>query len=53
MPNDLRTRVKISGNRSYDVMNRLQILELNIIEAMWVHLDREQNERQPTSKDET
>jgi len=27
-------------------------LELSIAEAVWDHLDREQNKRQPTSKEE-
>jgi len=33
-------------------MNSPQSLNLNIIEAVWDHLDREQNKRQPTSKEE-
>jgi len=29
-----------------------QELDLNIIETVWDYLDREQNKRQPTSKEE-
>jgi len=34
------------------VINHLQSPDFNIIEAVWDHLDREQNKRQPTSKEE-
>jgi len=51
MPNDRRIRLKISGNRSYGVMNPSQSPGFYIIEIVWDHLDREQNKRQPTSKD--
>ena len=44
--------LKISGNRSYGGMNPAQSPDLNIIEAVWDHLDREWNKRQPTSKEE-
>ena len=33
-------------------MNPPQSLDLNIIEAVWDHLERERNKRQPTSKEE-
>ena len=52
MPNDTRTGLKISGNRSYGVMTPPQSLDLKIIEAVWDHLDRERNKRQPTCKEE-
>ena len=52
MPNDTRSGLKISGNRSYRRMNLLQSPDLNIIEAVWDNLDREENKRQPTSKEE-
>jgi len=50
MPNDTKTGLKTNGNRSYGGMNPLH--NLNIIEAVWNHLDRERNKRQPTSKEE-
>ena len=52
MPNDTRSGLKISGNRSYWGMNPPQRPDLNIIEAVWDQLDRERNKRQPTSKEE-
>jgi len=52
MPNNTRTGLKISSNRSFGVMNPPQSPDFNIIEAVWDHLDREQNKRQPTSKKE-
>ena len=52
MPNETRTGLKISGNRSYRRMNPPQSPDLNITEAVWDHLDREQNKRQLTSKEE-
>jgi len=52
MLNDPRTGLKISGNRSYGGMNPPQNLYINIIEAVWDHLDRERNKWQPTSKEE-
>ena len=52
MPNDTRSGLKISGNRSDGGMNPPQSPELNIIEAVWDHLDRERNKRQPASKEE-
>jgi len=45
-------KVIISGNRSYGVMNPPQSSVLSIIAAVWDHLDRKQNKRQPTSKEE-
>ena len=42
MPNDTRSGLKISGNRSYGGMNPPQSPDLNIIEAVWDHPDREQ-----------
>ena len=52
MLNDTRSGLKISGNRSYGGMNPPQSPDLNINEAVWDHLDRERNKRQPTSKEE-
>jgi len=52
MPNDTRSGLKISGNRSYGGMNPPQSPDLNTIEAEWDHVDRERNKRQPTSKEE-
>jgi len=52
MPNDTRSGLKISGNRSYGGMNPPQRPELNIIEAVWDHLDREWNKWLKTSKEE-
>ena len=51
MPNDTRTLPKISGNTSYGEINPLLSPDLNITEAVWDHLDREGNKRQPTSKE--
>jgi len=42
--------LKISGNRSYAVLNPPQSPDFNITEAVWDHLDRERNKRQPTSQ---
>ena len=47
MPNDT-----IRGNKSYGGMNPPQSPDLNITEAVWDHLDREQTKRQPTTKEE-
>ena len=52
MPNGTITGLKISGNRSYGVINPPQSPDYNFIEAVQDHLDREQNKRQPTSKEE-
>ena len=52
MPNDTRRGLKVSGNRSYGGMNPPQSPDLNIIEAVWDHVDRERNKRQPTSKED-
>ena len=41
MPNDTKSGLKISGNRSYGGMNPPPSPDLNIIEAVWDHLDRE------------
>ena len=49
MPNDTRSGLEISDNRFCGV-NPPQ--RLDIIEAVWDHLDREWNKRQPTSKQE-
>jgi len=45
MPNYTRTGLKMSGNRSYGGMNPPQSPDLNIIEAVWDHPDREQHKR--------
>jgi len=45
MPNDTRIGLKISGNRSYGGMNPPQSLDLNIIDAAWDHLEREQHKK--------
>ena len=45
MPNDMKIR-------SYGVMNHPQDPDLSIIEAVWDHLGRERNKKQPTSKEE-
>jgi len=52
MPNNTRTGGKISCNTSYGGMNPPQSPDLNIIEAVWDHLGRKQNKKQPTSKEE-
>jgi len=52
MPNDTKRGLKISGNWSHGVKNSPQSLDISIIEAVWDHIDREQNKRQPTSKEE-
>ena len=52
MPNYARTGLKIRDNRSYEVMNPPQSPNLNIVEAVWDHLNRERNKKQPTSKEE-
>ena len=52
MPYDTITRLKNSGSRSNGVMNPPQSPDLIVIEAVWDHLDRERNKRQPTSKEE-
>ena len=52
MPNDTRSGLKISGNRSDGGMNPPQSPDLNITEAVWDHLDRERNKSQPTSEEE-
>ena len=52
MPNDKRSGLKISGNRSDGGMNPPQNPDLNIIQAVWDHLERGPNKRQPTSKEE-
>jgi len=43
-------RSTATGNRSYGGMNPPQSPHLHIMEAVWDHLQREQNKRQPTSK---
>ena len=52
MPNDTRSGLTISGNRSDGGMNPPQSPDLNIIEAVWDQLNRERNKKQPTSKEE-
>ena len=52
MSNDTRSGLKISGNRSDGGMNPPQSPDLNIIEAVWDHLDRKWNNWQPTSREE-
>ena len=52
MLNDTRSGLKISDNRSYGGMNPPQSPDLNITEAVWDHVGRERNKRQPTSKEE-
>ena len=39
MPNDTRSGLKISGNRSYKGVNPPQSPDLNIIEAVWDHTE--------------
>ena len=39
MPNDTRSGLKISGNRSDGGMDPPQSPDLNITEAVWDHLD--------------
>jgi len=51
MLNDTRSGLKISDNRSYGGMNPPQSPDLNITEAVWDHVGRERNKRQPTSKE--
>jgi len=50
VPDYSRTGLKICGNRSYGVMNPPQSLNLNSIETVWDHLDRDQNKRQQHPK---
>ena len=49
MLKDTRTGPKISDSTSHGVMNTPQSTDLNLIEAAWDQLDREQDGRQPTS----
>ena len=49
MPNDTRSGLKISGNRSDGGMNPPQSPDLNSIEAVWDHVDREANKRRKKS----
>ena len=51
MPNDW-TGLNIRVTESNEGTNPPQNLDLNIIDAVWEHLDREWNKRQPTSKEE-
>ena len=51
MPNDTRSGLKTANNRSGG-MNPPWSPDLDIIEAVWDHCDRERNKRQPTSKEE-
>ena len=50
--NGTRTELKICGNKFYGEINPPQSLNLIIVKAVWDHLDRERNTRQPTSKEE-
>jgi len=45
MPNDTRTGLKISGNRSYGVLNPLQRPDINIVEAVWNHIDKKTGQK--------
>jgi len=51
MPNDTRTWVKISGNRSHGGMNPPQSPDLNIIEQCGIILTENGMKRKPTSKE--
>jgi len=50
MPNDTRSGLKISGNRSDGGMNPPQSPDLNITEAGWDHVDRKRTKRQHPKK---
>lgn len=50
MTHDTRLGLNISGNRVYGVVNPLQSPDLHITEAVWDHLNREQNKRQQIFK---
>jgi len=52
MLDDTRSGLKVSDNGFYGGMNPPQSPHLNIIEAVWDHLNRKQNKRQPTTKEE-
>ena len=49
MPNYTTTGLEISDITSHGGMNHPQSLNLNIMEAVWDHLDIERNKRQPTN----
>lgn len=52
MPNDTRSGLEISDNRSLGVINPPHSSDLSITKAVWDNYDRERNKRQPTSKEE-
>jgi len=48
----IKSGLQIKANKFFGAMNPSLSQDLNIIEAVWDHLDRERNKRQPISKEE-